>query len=407
LSEKPKVLICHPNRQYSHQTALALQKGGLLAGYWAGLPCLEMQARNLPKFVSARLVGYSPVTLPKDLVRCFPVAPVLRKTGNFILPSSVLRKNWEYAGYRLFDKWVAHELPKYKIDAVIAYENSALEAFKAARRLGITAILDAASIHHQAQDRVCSYAESEVLHRQINRKKDEEIRLADYISTVSNLAYQTYLDAGVSAEKLHIVMLGADLNLFTPKLDIFRDVKDGFTFLFVGAIILRKGIDLLLEAFDRVSSSCSDICLRIVGGSGDAAHLINRYRSNNTQLVGPRTQKQLVTEYQKADCLILPSRHDSFGMVVAESLACGTPVIVSDMVGAKDIIKDGENGWIVPAGDVDALAKRMSWCVQHRDALGKMREKARLSAEQFSWSAYHKRLIDWTLAIFGAKIASE
>src|SRR5262249_19340883 len=59
----------------------------------------------------------------------------------------------------------------------------------------------------------------------------------------------------------------------------------------------------------------------------------------------------------------LPSRVDGFGMAVPEAMACGVPAIVSDMVGAKEVIEEGHNGFIVPSGNSDALVDRMRWCI--------------------------------------------
>jgi len=103
------------------------------------------------------------------------------------------------------------------------------------------------------------------------------------------------------------------------------------------------------------------------------------------------TQDELATELRGADCLVLPSRNDSFGMVVAEALACGTPVIVSEMVGAKDLVEERVSGWIVPTEDADALAARMLRCARDPEALRAMAPAAREAAEAATWAAYHRR----------------
>src|SRR5205085_368870 len=121
---------------------------------------------------------------------------------------------------------------------------------------------------------------------------------------------------------------------------------------FAGATIRRKGIDLLLEAFRGVRTSFPAACLRVVGPSGDASSLL--VDGDRVEVMGAIDQAALARELSEADCLVLPSRHDSYGMVVVEALAAGTPVLVSDMVGAKDLVEPGVNGWIVPMGDVPA-----------------------------------------------------
>ncbi len=157
---------------------------------------------------------------------------------------------------------------------MIACEISALATFREARRRGIATLLDAPSIHHAAQDRLHGTTDPPRLHRRIVAVKDAEIALADQILTVSELARQTYVDAGVPPEKVHAVPLGADLELFSPD-GADRKGAD-FTFLFSGATIHRKGFDLLLEAFDRVRAGAPAVRLRLAGPRGDSAHLLDR-----------------------------------------------------------------------------------------------------------------------------------
>ena len=80
-------------------------------------------------------------------------------------------------------------------------------------------------------------------------------------------------------------------------------------------------------------------------------------------------------------------------MVVPEAMACGLPVIVSDMVGAKQLVEEGRNGFIVPVGNVAALAARMRWLVQNRAMAGQMSLAARSSAEEASWASYRRRFL--------------
>jgi glycosyltransferase involved in cell wall biosynthesis len=393
-SLRPAILVTHPGRQHSHQAALALQAAGLLAGYWAGVPATAETMEALPAPLRARLGRYAPVPLDPRRVRWFPWVPALRRLGDALLPAGAAA--WaDFAACRLFDRRAAADLPdslEQGAGAVIACEISALDTFREARRLGMAALLDAPSIHHAAQDRLHGTADPPALHRRITRVKDEEIALADHILTVSELARRTYLDAGVPPAKVHAVPLGADVSLFTPRA-ADEPPPDAFTFLFAGASIRRKGFDLLLDAFARAAGL--DARLRIVGSRGDSAHLLDRSPvAGRIAAVGPTDQRGLAAELRRADCLVLPSRNDSYGMVVAEALAAGVPVLVSEMVGAKDLVTEGETGWIVPVDDIEALAGRMLWCAGHPDAVRAMGPACRRAAEAATWPAYHRRLAE-------------
>jgi glycosyltransferase involved in cell wall biosynthesis len=380
------ILVTHPGRQHSHQVALGLQAAGMLAGYWAGVPAVAEQAQRLPGFLRARFARYAPVPLDPARVRWLPATPALRRLGDAWLPAPAAAWN-DFRACRLFDRWVAASLADARANMVVACEISALDTFREARRLGMTTVLDAPSIHHAAQDRLHGTTDPPALHRRIIRVKDEEIALADHILTVSELARQTYLNAGVPAERVHAVPLGADVELFTPRQE--GDWEEGFVFLFAGASIHRKGFDLLLDAFARVTAP--GVRLRIVGPPGDSAHLLEERRDERIVATGPLDQKGLAAELRRADCLVLPSRNDSYAMVVAEALAAGVPVLVSEMVGAKELVTEG-TGWIVPVGDVPALADRMLWCIRHPGEVRAMRDACRRAAEAATWPAYHQRL---------------
>jgi glycosyltransferase involved in cell wall biosynthesis len=394
-----KILVTHPGRQHSHHAALALSQAGMLAGYWAGVPATREQARRVPAPLRRHLARYDPILLAPELARWFPITPALRRLGDALLPHRAAARV-DLLACRLFDRWAAARLPRGGgIDAVVACEISALKTFRAARRLGIATILDAPSLHHRAQDRLHGTTDPPALHARITRLKDLEIALADQVLCVSELARQTYLDAGVPAAKVHAVTLGADLERFTPGAGAEPGGPEGrregaLWFLFCGATIHRKGFDLLLDAFDRLVAMGLDARLRVVGPRGDSAGLLPGRGAGRIEVSGPVAQGELVAELRRADCLVLPSRNDSYGMVVAEALACGLPVLVSEMVGAKQLVREGGNGWIVAAGDAGALAERMAWCARHPEAVRGMRQACRRSAEAAAWPAYHRRVAE-------------
>ena len=126
----------------------------------------------------------------------------------------------------------------------------------------------------------------------------------------------------------------------------------------------------------------------------DSAHLLDRRGTEGIDVLGSMPQPALAAELRRADVLVLPSRNDSYGMVVAEALASGTPVLVSEMVGAKDLVSEGKTGWIVPMGDAAALAERMAWCAGHPQAVRALRGDCRRASEPATWPAYHQRLAE-------------
>ncbi len=335
------------------------------------------------------MIRYADVALPEDRVTWNPVAPVLNQLASRALSPEAARR-MQLAACAMFDRRVARALPREGGDVFVGYETACLESFRAARRLGMSVVLDAASIHHAAQDRMHAQVGRSALHQRIGRLKDAELELADHVLTVSELARRTYLEAGVPAHKVHAVRLGADLDLFFPALE---PRGPGFEFVFAGSVSRHKGIDLLLEAFARAAAAQGDARLSIIGGAGDATALLGTALAG-VVYEGPATQERLAARLRAADCLVLASRFDSYGMVVAEALACGTPVIVSDTVGAAEAVEEGSNGWIVPAGDAGMLAGRMAWCLAHRDAVRAMRPAAAACGARLDWRGYRERVAE-------------
>jgi glycosyltransferase involved in cell wall biosynthesis len=378
-----KVLVTHPGRQHSHQAALALDSAGMLAGYWAGVPALTRHRLRVPGPLWRRFVRYAPVPLPPERVRWAPWVPALRRLGPWT----------DFLACRLFDRWAAARLRPDTADIVVACEISALSTFRKARRLGMVTVLDAAATHHRTQDRFHGFSEPADLHRRITAVKDAEIALADHILTVSELARQSYVEAGVPAEQVHCVPLGVDVELFVPPAER-APAGGGATFVFAGAASRVKGLDLLLAAFARVHQAEPAARLLVIGPAGDCSSLLGPPPPEGVEVLGPLPQAEVAARFAAADCLVLPSRNESFGMVVPEALATGVPVLVSERVGAKDLVTEDRTGWIVPVEDVEALTGRMIWCARHLEEIRALRAACRQAAEAASWPAYHRRFAE-------------
>ncbi len=383
------VLVTHPGRQHSHRAALALEGAGRLAGYWAGVPSREGQRGWVPRGVWRRFVRYAAVDLPEGKCRAATWVPGVRQVGNR-LPRGVGAQVDLWA-CRAFDRWVAKRIDEAEAGAVLACEISALTTFRAAGLRGLVTLLDAPSIHHRAQDSWHGYSEPEAVHRRVVAVKEGEIAAADGIVTVSELARETYLEAGVAAEKVVAVSLGADLELFASAPPVERTGR--LRLAFAGAPIPRKGFDLLIEALERLVADGLDFHLKMIGPRGELSELTMRLPWNAASSSGPLPQWAMPNELAPIDLLVLPSRNDSYGMVVAEALAAGIPVLVSERVGAKELVREGVNGWVVPSEDVAALAARLAECARAPQALRACTAACRESVRSASWEAYEERFL--------------
>ena len=148
-----------------------------------------------------------------------------------------------------------------------------------------------------------------------------------------------------------------------------------FTLLFVGQLIERKGVDLLLHAFIAACARRSDLQLRLAGEGPLRARLeamVPPGLRTRIEFCGFVPWEALPALYADADALVLPSRHDGWGLVVNEALASGIPVIASEAVGAGlDLLRDGAAGLRVPVGDCAALAEALVRIPETAEQMGR------------------------------------
>jgi glycosyltransferase involved in cell wall biosynthesis len=148
--------------------------------------------------------------------------------------------------------------------------------------------------------------------------------------------------------------------------------------LFSGQLTKRKGIDILVQAFLQVSDLVPQLRLRIVGAGMEfdtLTRMIPDRSRHRIEFLGFQQPEALPEIFAASDLFVLPSRHDGWGVVVNEALGSGLPLITSDRVGARDLVEDGRNGFIVPAERIDLLATALLKLGQSeglRDAFGRV-----------------------------------
>lgn len=134
-------------------------------------------------------------------------------------------------------------------------------------------------------------------------------------------------------------------------------------FLFCGQMIYRKAIDVLLAAFTTVIEKGLAARLLLVGREADLRSFLKEISADvkdRIDYLGFRQPAELPELFASADVFVLPSRRDGWGVVVNQAVSAGLPVIASDAVGAaRDLVRPGENGFCVPAGEPAPLAKAM------------------------------------------------
>ena len=168
---------------------------------------------------------------------------------------------------------------------------------------------------------------------------------------VPGRAAQAYVHSlGVSPERIVIAPNAVDLSIFSVEVD--RDGHEVCTFLYVGRLAHEKGLDVLLRAFREVPGKL------LLAGSGPQEAELRALADDRVELLGQVAREDLPALYASADCFVLPSRSEPWGMVLNEAAAAGLPLVATDAVGAGyDLIEDGFNGYRVPVDDEAALVE--------------------------------------------------
>lgn len=202
---------------------------------------------------------------------------------------------------------------------------------------------------------------------------------------------------GLSASRFEIIPCGVDLDAFTPGTPAQRRAAraalaptDEPMLLAVGRLDPIKGSDLLLETLAAMRTRAT---LVLVGGNPDGDPELERLRaraaglglSERVRFPGAIAHEDLTPYYRAADALVIASRYESFGLVAAEALACGTPVVASKVGGLPSIVRDGENGLLIPWRCPGAFAERLDALLADPARLRRMRAAARPSVERFAW----------------------
>lgn len=146
-------------------------------------------------------------------------------------------------------------------------------------------------------------------------------------------------------------------------------------FLFSGSFIHRKGFDLLICAFERLIAEGVDAELNLLG-AGPLKKLLKAkspFFESKVRMHGFKQWEELASVYAEADILCAPSRYDGWGLIVVEGLAAGMPVISTNCTGSARELIEPRNGWLIPAGNEEALYLAMKSAatlgVEHRKAM--------------------------------------
>ncbi len=196
------------------------------------------------------------------------------------------------------------------------------------------------------------------IHPRMRRRALQEIAAADRIRVNSEWIKQTFVERGVPAAKIKVIRPSADPSRFYP----VRQPDDVFRVLAVASIDPRKGIHYLLQAFTEAKIPNSELLL--IGGTGSrwSRGLLSSFRRKHANIrheifeVNETGAEKL---YGPASVLVHPAVEEGYGLVIAQALACGRPVIATRQSGAAELIAEGKTGFVIERRSVEQIKDRL------------------------------------------------
>lgn len=243
------------------------------------------------------------------------------------------------------------------------------------------------------------------------------INLADWIiaATPAELAQLQWL-YNAETERISVIPPGVDVNHFYPidpdeAKEYIGIPPNDQMLLFVGRVEPLKGIDTLIRAIALMREmgllERHRLCLSIIGGDPDPDSAatntemvrLKELREDNDlediiTFLGRRSQDTLPYYYSASEAVVMPSHYESFGMVALEAMACGTPVVASEVGGLAFLIQDEVTGYHVPVGEPEALCDRLSLLLEDRNLHERMSKDAVIFSQEYAWENIAAKIVE-------------
>lgn len=211
----------------------------------------------------------------------------------------------------------------------------------------------------------------------------------DYMSTYFPGTYQ-------------VIPNGVDVALFgNPALPPILQFPDGLNILFVGRLEPRKGFRYLLQAYARVKTALPQARLLVVGpytavDRSPFERELCRLRLGDVHFIGYVPDDELARYYRSSHVFCAPSTgFESFGMVLLEAMAAGTPIVASDIDGYRAVVNHQVEGLLVPPKDTTALADALIYLLQRPDLRQAMSQRGQATASRYTWDQVASQVLDY------------
>lgn len=205
------------------------------------------------------------------------------------------------------------------------------------------------------------------------------LRRADLVIFQNQDNRNVFVERGIVATSKTLIVdgSGVDAKHFGPK-PIPPMAKNGLTFLLIARLLGEKGIREYAAAAAAVRREYPDSRFILVGPEDSSPDGISSQEASSWEsvdYVGPSDDVR--AHLQSCHVYVLPSYHEGMPRTVLEAMAMARPILTTNVSGCRETVVDGDNGWLVPKADAEALAERMSWFIKNADRLADMGERSR------------------------------
>ncbi len=310
--------------------------------------------------------------------------------------------------YRAHDRHVSSQLAsaqRFGATAVYAYEDGALETFTLAKKLGMLCIYDL-PIAYWETGRKLMQEEAERQPKwaitlgggikdsteKLERKR-KELELADIVVGPGAFVMDSLPEWARNKHKI-VSPFGSP----TTSNNLVKHINnDKLRVLFVGSMGQRKGLGDLFEALKKIESMSKTnkpAIELVVLGSLLAPMEFYRSEYSNFSYEPSRPHAQVLELMRSCDVFCLPSIVEGRALVMQEAMSQGLPIIITPNTGGEDLVIEGETGFLVPIRSPQAIAEKIIWFNEHRDAIPAMSKKAQLHAANYSWEQYGETILN-------------
>lgn len=394
---KKKVFVVQIGARMHYAIPIIFYKRGMLSKFYTDFYLFKREyillkffRKKLPGFMGKMLGRYTN-ELADDKIKdykFFGISYALKLRNSS--KRSEETKNYLWAGKTICHKVLDEDLTKY--DIFYGFNTDSLELLERCKEIGVFSIVEQTIASKRLHNSLLVEEakkwpllepnfSTDFVEEVINREK-KEWDMASIIVCASDFVKTSIIDEGIDANKIHVIPYAVKIPFEYKKIK-----TDYFHVIFVGNFGLRKGGIYFLETAKKMASE--NIKFTVIGSISMNKEILEEY-SSYVNFTGSIPRDEVRKYYLEADVMCLPSLCEGSATVSYEALSYGVPLITTYNSGT--VVEDGEEGFIVPIRDVDAIMSKIQLLIDNPNLLETMSENAKRKSYDYTWDKYEERL---------------